>query len=190
MPTEGPDELRINWEDAINRIFAEALVCPRCNQPNDSLIAGYSRKPSLNAYAPRHHNCPRGDECDARKLITLCADCARIERLRGNPVDASQALETYMLDCRRDLEESLDYLAEYWRDDVDLPEDDDIDRKLEDVDPDAFREETEWRHRLEEEYLLYHHEFRERHRRLPSPGWRSEYVEEIRDLGYDTLLGD
>ncbi len=60
----------------------------------------------------------------------------------------------------------------------------------EDVDPEAFREESEWRHRLEEEYLMYHHEFRERSRRIPSPGWRSEYVEEIRDLGYDTLLGD
>ena len=59
-----------------------------------------------------------------------------------------------------------------------------------DVDPDAFREENEWRHRLEEEYLMYHHEFRERHRRIPAPGWRSEYAEEIRDLGYDTLLGD
>ena len=29
------------------------------------------------------------------------------------------------------------------------------------VDPDAFREENEWRRRLEEEYLMYHREFRE-----------------------------
>ena len=55
-------------------------------------------------------------QCDARKLITLCTECARHERLRGSPVDPEALLETYMLDCRRDLEESLDYLAEYWRD--------------------------------------------------------------------------
>ena len=108
--------------------------------------------------------------------------------LTGNDFGA-EAIETYMLDCRRDLEESLDYLAEYWRDDIDLA-DEDLDRPLEEVDPDAFREENEWRHRLEEEYLMYHHEFRERHRCIPAPGWRSEYAEEIRDLGYDTLLGD
>lgn len=181
--------MQINWEEAINQIFADHLVCPRCGQDVDSLIIGYSRKPSLNNFAPRHRNCPRGEECEARKLITLCTDCARAERLRGSPVDASQALETYMLDCRRDLEESLDYLAEYWRDDVELA-DEDLDRPLEEVDPEAFKEESEWRHRLEEEYLMYHHEFRQRQRRIPAPGWRSEYVEEIRDLGYETLLGE
>lgn len=181
--------MQINWEDQINQIFADNLVCPRCSQGHDTLIIGYSRKPLLNTYAPRHRNCPRGDDCEARKLITLCAECARAERLRGTPVDASQALETYMLDCRRDLEESLDYLAEYWRDEIELA-DEDIDRPLEEVDPDAFRDENEWRHRLEEEYLMYHKEFRDRHRRIPAPGWRSEYVEEIRDLGYDTMLGD
>jgi uncharacterized protein YihD (DUF1040 family) len=98
-------------------------------------------------------------------------------------------LETYMLDCRRDLEDSLDYLAEYWRDDFDL-DDETFDRTLEEVDPDAFREETEWRERLEGEYLRYHAEFRSLTRRIPVPGWRSEYVEEIRALGYETTLGD
>lgn len=181
--------MQINWEEAINQIFAERMICPRCNHENETLVIGYSRKPSLNAFAPRHRNCPRGDDCEARKLITLCSDCSHIERLRGTDVDATQALETYMLDCRRDLEESLDYLAEYWRDEIDLS-DEDLDRPLEEVDPEAFKEENEWRHRLEEEYLMYHHEFRVRHRHIPAPGWRSEYVEEIRDLGYDTQLGD
>lgn len=181
--------MRINWEEAINQLFMDRLSCPRCLQDYDELIAGYSRKPALNRYAPRHRNCPRGDECDARKLITLCNDCARAERLRGSPVDPEALLETYMLDCRRDLEESLDYLAEYWRDDFDLPEED-LDSPLDQVDPDTFAEETEWRERLEEEYLRYHREFRQRQRRLPHPGWRSEYVEEIIALGYATLLGD
>ncbi|MBM3139296.1 MAG: hypothetical protein FJZ92_03540 [Chloroflexi bacterium] len=182
-------ELQINWEQAINDIFVDKLACPRCGRDQDELIVGYSRKSSLNSFAPRHRNCPRGEECDARKLITLCAACARAEAVPGAPVDAAQVLETYLLDCRRDLEESLDYLAEYWRDDYDLtPED--FDHQLEDVDAEVFEEETQWRRRLEEEYLRYHREFRQRNRRIPSPGWRSEYVEEIRALGYDTLLGD
>jgi hypothetical protein len=179
----------IDWENTINQIFTDVLPCVRCGNDFDALVAGYSRKPSLNPYAPRHKNCPRAEECDARKLISLCEDCAREEGLAGQLSDAVQMLETYMLDCRRDLEESLDYIAEYWRDDYELSSDD-LDANLEEIDPEVFREETQWRHRLEEEYLRYHREFRERHRRVPSPGWRSEYVEEIRALGYTTDLGD
>lgn len=181
--------MQINWEDTINNLFSDVMSCPRCGRDMDTMMIGYSRKPSLNAFAPRHRNCPRGDDCDARKLITLCEECARAESLHGTPADAAQALETYMLDCRRDLEESLDYLAEYWRDDYDLSAED-IDSNLEEIDPDVFAEETKWRDRLEEEYLRYHKEFRDRQRRIPAPGWRSEYVEEIRALGYDTRLGD
>lgn len=181
--------MQINWEDAINNIFVDRLTCPRCGEDRESLLVGYSRKPELNLYAPRHRECPRGTECDARKLITLCTECARAERLRGNSADASELLETYMLDCRRDLEESLDYVAEYWRDEIEVSEDD-LDRSLAEVEPEIFAEESEWRGRLENEYLRYHVEFRSRHRRIPHAGWRSEYVEELRSLGYDTLLGD
>lgn len=92
-------------------------------------------------------------------------------------------------ECRKDLEECLDYLAEYWREDLDIdPED--MDKRLEEVAPEVFAEENAWRHRLEEEYLAYHRWFREHNLRIPNPGWRSEYVEEIIGLGYTTLLGD
>ena len=181
--------MQINWEETVNELFEHRSTCPRCERDCETLIVGYSRKPSLNRFAPRHRDCPRAEECDARKLITLCGECARDERFRGNEVDSGQVLESYLLDCRRDLEESLDYLAEYWRDEFDLAEDE-LDRTLEQVDLDAFRQENEWRRRHEEEYLRYHREFRARSRRIPHPGWRSEYVEEIRALGYDTVLGD
>ena len=181
--------MRINWEEAINQIFAERLTCSRCGEDREELVAGYSRRQHLNRHAPRHRSCPRGDDCDARKLIVLCVDCARTERLHGTTVDSQQILETYLLDCRKDLEESLDYLAEYWRDDFDV-EEAELDRGLDEIEPEAFREETEWRERLEEEYLRYHSEFRKRGQRIPHPGWRAEYVEEIRALGYDTTLGD
>lgn len=181
--------MQINWEDTINKILTDVMICSRCGRDFDEMVIGYSRKPTLNRFAPRHKNCPRGDECDARKLIALCEECARAENLHGSPVDAITALETYLLDCRRDLEESLDYLAEYWRDDYELTGDE-VDANLEDIDPDVFKEETAWRQRLEEEYLRYHQEFRDRKRRIPGPGWRSEYVEEIRALGYETQLGD
>lgn len=94
-----------------------------------------------------------------------------------------------MNDCRKDLEESLDYLAEYWQEDLEV-ELDDTEARLEDVAPDVFEEESSWRSKLEEEYLKYHRWFREHNIRVPEPEWRSRYVEEIIGLGYATTLGD
>ncbi|HJM88006.1 MAG TPA: hypothetical protein QF624_00065 [Dehalococcoidia bacterium] len=181
--------MRINWEETVNSIFADHLTCPKCEVDFETLIAGYSRKPAHNQYAPRHRGCPRGDDCDARKLIVLCQGCARTELLRGTEVTAAQILETYMMDVRRDLEEALDYVAEYWRDDFDL-EENDFEATMEQANPDAFREESDWRNQLEDEYLQYHRVFRERHLRIPMPGWRAEYTEEILALGYTTKLGE
>jgi hypothetical protein len=181
--------VQIDWEGTINSLFAGSQTCGRCGSEKPSIVIGYSRKLSLNAYAQRHQNCARGPECDVRKLIALCEECAASEGLHGSLLDATEALEAYLLDCRRDLEESLDYVAEYWRDDYELLGDD-LEKRMDEVDPELFKEETRWRERLEEEYLRYHQEFRQRSRRIPAPGWRSEYVEELRALGYDTLLGD
>jgi hypothetical protein len=94
-----------------------------------------------------------------------------------------------MEDCRKDLEECLDYIADYWQEDLDLPPED-VTSRLEDVAPDVFEEETSWRGRLEEEYLSYHRWFREHNLRIPEPEWRAHYVEEVIDLGYPTSLGD
>ena len=124
----------------------------------------------------------------ARKLITLCKGCARLERLRGEPQVAAQVLEAYLLDCRHELDSSLDFVAEDWRDDYELSDEHQDDR-LEEVDPSAFEEERARRRRLEEEYLSYHREFRSRKRRIPQPGWRGEYAEEVVNLGFETLLG-
>jgi uncharacterized protein YihD (DUF1040 family) len=92
-------------------------------------------------------------------------------------------------DCRKDLEDCLDYLADYWQEDLDV-DPSDMDARLEDIEPDIFAEEDTWRRKLEDEYLSYHRWFREHNQRIPNPGWRSEYVEEIVALGYKTLLGD
>ena len=46
----------------------------------------------------------------------------------------------------------------------------------------SFAEEQEMRRQLEQEYLGYHRELRARHRHVPDPGWRSSYVEDIREL--------
>ena len=181
--------MQINWEETINQIFEDRLTCPRCSSDYPELMVAYSRRPSLNRFAPRHKDCPRGDECEARKLITLCEVCAGEERLPGSPADADQMLETYMLDCRRDLEDALDYVSDLWRDDFELTTED-LTQGLEEVAPEVFREEATWRDRLETEYLRYHLEFRARQRRIPHAGWRAEYVEELRALGYDTQLGD
>jgi hypothetical protein len=92
-------------------------------------------------------------------------------------------------DCRRDLEECLDYLLEYWQDDLDVPADS-ADKRLEEYAPDVFAEEDDARRRLEDEYLTYHRWFRDHRVRIPDPGWRSEYAEEIVGIGYPTQLGD
>ena len=181
--------MNFNWDDALAQIFGRHLVCPRCQRDQEALVVGYATRPALASYAPRHGDCQRGEDCDARKLITLCADCARLEHFRGATENAAQVLASYMFDCRRELDEALGYLSEYWRDDPDL-DDEDLDRRPEEVDPDGFAEESAFRRKLEEEYLRYHQEFRERGDRIPEPGWRSEYVEEICSLGYETLLGD
>jgi hypothetical protein len=94
-----------------------------------------------------------------------------------------------MHDCRHDLDELLAYLSDYWTEDHDLAPDD-LDRSLEEVDPEGFAQHNAMRTALEEEYLRYHRELRERGRRIPDPGWRGEYVEEIIGLGYQTILGD
>ena len=82
--------MQINWQEAINHIFAQRLTCPRCHEEVEELVVGYSRRPEVSRFAPRHQNCPRGEACEARKLTTLCGDCARLERLRGTPADAVQ----------------------------------------------------------------------------------------------------
>ncbi len=65
-----------------------------------------------------------------------------------------------------------------------------LEKRLEDVDPNTYKDEIAWRDRLESEYLSYHNEFRKRKIRIPHPGWVSEYVEEILSLGYETQLGN
>ena len=92
-------------------------------------------------------------------------------------------------ECRRAMEESLDYLADYWREDLDI-DPDEADKRLEEMEPDLFAEEDTWRHYVEERYLKVHAWLRERHIPVPDPGWRSEYVEEAIAAGFTTLLGD
>jgi hypothetical protein len=104
-------------------------------------------------------------------------------------VDQHEMMALLIQDCRKDLEECLDYLAEFWQEDLDLPPEE-TEARLEDVAPDVFEEETSWRARLEEEYLGYHRWFRDHHVPIPEPEWRSQYVEEVVNLGYTTALGD
>jgi hypothetical protein len=142
--------MQIDWEKALDDIFADKMSCPRCAGMNSSLVAGYSRSPATAEFAPRTHNCKNPSECDARRLVIVCEPCARELRLRASPVDREGMMNLLLI----------------------------------------FAEEDQWRTQLEEEYLGYHRWFREHNTRIPNPGWRSEYVEEIVGLGYKTLLGN
>ncbi len=181
--------MQIDWDKTIDDIFADKLSCPRCGSLKSTLVAGYSRSPAAGEYSPRVHNCKNKEECDARRLIIVCEGCARELRLRANAVDQEAMMTLLINDCRKDLEDCLDYLADYWQEDLDV-DPTDADKRLEELEPDIYAEEDAWRKKLEEEYLTYHRWFREHAARLPNPGWRGEYVEEILTLGYTTLLGD
>ena len=181
--------MQIDWQRAINDILSNKLSCPRCGTLADDVVIGYLRTPEAAEWAPLCEGCTKRETCDARKLVLLCESCAAAVRLRGRHVDEDGFMQSLIEECRRNLEETLDYLADYWREDLDIdPEE--MDRRLEEVDPDLFEEENNWRKYLEEQYLRIHQWFRERHIEIPNPGWRSEYAEDVIAQGYSTLLGD
>jgi hypothetical protein len=181
--------MQIDWQRAINDILAKKLSCPRCGSFTDDVFVGYLRTPEASEWAPLCEGCTKRENCDARKFVLLCADCSTEVRLRGRRVDEDGFMHSLLEECRRNLEETLDYLADFWREDLDIdPEE--MDKRLEEVDPDLFEEENNWRRYLEEQYLKIHAWFRERRSPVPNPGWRSEYVEDIVALGYPTALGD
>jgi len=181
--------MQIDWQQAINDILAKKLACPRCGSFTDDVLIGYLRTPEAAEWAPLCEGCAKKDSCDARKFVVLCEGCSTEVRLRGRRVDEDGFMSALVEECRRNLEETLDYLADYWREDLDVdPEE--MDKRLEDVDAELFEEEDSWRRYLEEQYLKIHQWFRERRLAVPNPGWRSEYVEDMIGLGYVTLLGD
>jgi hypothetical protein len=181
--------MQIDWVKDIEAILSDQMTCPRCGVLTPQLVAGYSRAAWAAEYAPRCKNCTHKEDCDSRKLVFLCERCASELRLRARAVDQEGMMSLLINDCRKDLEDCLDYLADYWQEDLELDVDD-PEARLEDVAPDVFEEENSWRQRLEEEYLSYHRWFRENGARIPEPEWRSRYVEEIVALGYTTQLGD
>ena len=181
--------MQIDWERTLDEILADKMSCPRCGSFVDQIVVGYTRAPWGAEYAPRCQFCNRKEDCDARKLVVLCEGCARELGLRARRVDQETVMVMLVNDCRKDLEECLDYLTEFWQEDLEVPAEE-MDKRLEEYAPDAFTEEDEARHRLEEEYLTYHRWFREHGLRIPDPAWRAEYAEDILGLGYKTLLGD
>jgi hypothetical protein len=181
--------MQIDWSKTVNDILASKISCLRCGCIQPSARMGYSRSSTAADYAPRCQDCSRKEGCEARKLVVLCEACANALHIRAKPVDQEGMMALLMNDCRKDLEDCLDYLADYWQEDLNVAPNE-APTRLEGVAPDVFVEEDAWRGHLEKEYLSYHRWFRERGLRIPNAGWRSEYVEEVIALGYTTLLGD
>jgi hypothetical protein len=176
--------MQLDWDKAINDILSEKMTCQACGAMGEEMIVGYTREAGAAEFAQRCKECTDKSDCDARKLVVVCEPCARQYRVNGAFMD-----EAGMMECRRNLEDSVDYLATYWKEEIEV-EYDDMAKGLDEVDPELFKEEDSWRSRLEEEYLQVHRWFRENHVPVPDPGWRSNYVEEVVGLGYTTLLGD
>ena len=136
--------MQIDWDKTIDEILADKLACPRCGSFTDEIVVGYTHEPWGADYAPRCQLCNRKEECDARKLVVLCAGCAGELQLRARHVDQITLMTMLLNDCRKDLEECLDYLIEYWQDDLDVPPQE-ADKRLEEFDQETFAEEDETR---------------------------------------------
>jgi hypothetical protein len=180
---------QFDWDKTLDEILSEKMSCQACDALGDEMIVGYTRNPDAAMFAQRCRDCVDKSDCDARKLVCVCEACARKYRVNGQKVDEVGMMAIMLDECRHNLEESVDYLASYWKEDAEI-EYEEMDKALAEVDPDLFKEEDSWRMRLEEEYLQIHRWFREHHQAIPVPGWRSEYVEDVLSLGYTTLLGD
>ena len=180
----------LDWDKTINEILSGTMVCQACNALGDRMVVGYTRSVDAAEFAERCKECIDKSDCDARKLVVVCEACAPKYRVNGELMDEAGLMTVRMDECRRNLEESADYLATYWKEDLETDDYEDLQKRLEEVDPELFKEEDSWRIKLEEEYLQLHRWFREAGAPIPDPGWRSQYVEEIIGLGYTTLLGD
>lgn len=181
--------MSVDWDKTINEILAGTLACQACNALGDEMIVGYTRSPEAAEFAMRCQDCTDKSDCDARKLVVVCEPCANRYRVNGQLMTEAGWMGVQLDETRRNLEESLDYLSTYWKEEAEI-EFADMERKLEEVDPDTFREEDGWRARLEEDYLRIHRWFREHRARVPDPGWRSQYVEDVVALGYTSRLGE
>ncbi len=181
--------MQLDWDKAINEILAEKMTCQACGAMAEEMIVGYTRSADAATFAERCKDCVDKTDCDARKLVVVCESCAATYRVNGDKMDETGMMGLVLDECRRSLDESVDYLASYWKEDAEVDYED-MQRTLEEVDPELFKEEDSWRARLEEEYLQLHRWFRERRRPIPDAGWRSQYAEDVIGLGYGTLLGD
>ena len=181
--------MSVDWDKTINEILAGTLACQACDALGDEMIVGYTRSTEAAEFAARCQDCTDKSDCDARKLVVVCEPCANQYRVNGELMTEAGWMGVQLDETRRNLEESLDYLSTYWKEEAEI-EFADMSRKLEEVDPDTFREEDGWRARMEEEYLRIHRWFREHRVRVPDPGWRSQYVEDVVALGYTSRLGD
>ena len=181
--------MAVDWDKTINEILAGTLACQACQALGDEMIVGYTRNAEAAEFAMRCQECTDKSDCDARKLVVVCEPCAGRYRVNGQLMTEAGWMGVQLDECRRNLEESLDYLSTYWKEEAEI-EYADMSRRLEEVDPETFREEDGWRAQMEEEYLRIHRWFRDHHVRVPDAGWRSQYVEDVIALGYTSLLGD
>jgi len=181
--------MQVDWDQTINEILSARMTCQACGVLGETMVVGYTRDSGAALFAARCKDCTDKTDCDARKLVAVCDDCAQKFRVNGSHMDEAGLMGTMLDETRHSLEESIDYLATYWKEEGEYDYED-MQKKLDEVDPELFREEDDWRRRLEEEYMQIHRWFRERGVRVPDPGWRSQYAEEVIALGYPTLLGD
>ena len=71
-------------------------------------------------FAERCKECVDKSDCDARKLVVVCPDCARTYRVNGTLMDEPGMMGVLLDETRHNLEESIDFLATYWKEEGDI----------------------------------------------------------------------
>jgi hypothetical protein len=105
----------LDWDKAINEILAEKMLCQSCGAMGDQMVVGFTRNAEAAEFAERCRECVDKSDCDARKLVIVCETCAAKFRVNGHLMDETGMMTVRLEECRRNLEESIDYLASYWK---------------------------------------------------------------------------
>ena len=179
--------MSVDWDKTINEILAGTLACQACNALGDEMVVGYTRSTEAAEFAARCQECTDKSDCDARKLVVVCEACASRYRVNGQLMTEAGWMGVQLDECRRNLEESLDYLSTYWKEEAEI-EFADMSRKLEEVDPDTFREEDGWAGPPDGGRVLCASTAvisdRQRACAVPTQAGASQYVKTLVALGY------
>ena len=183
--------MQLDWDKAINEILSEKMTCQACGatgRRDDRRLHARSLRRRVRDALQRMRRQDRLRRAQARRRLRSRARAQH--RVNGEVMDEAGMMGVLLDECRRNLEDSIDYLATYWKEEIEVDYDDMAEGARRSR-PGAFQ----GRRRVA---------FAARRGVPPAPplvprapcahpgsrGGAANYVEEVIGLGYTTLLGD